>query len=139
MCSVSLLIDAVLEWNDGLTPGWVVPWDNSHRVDLCELHYVQDLELLEFEEGIEDAIVELAEESKGVSVGQVLLLGVVDGDLDVKIWLLVGSHGVWNLLQELIVWRALQFLLKLSEFTRLVQSPSSIWVQVSKIVEVFFS
>jgi hypothetical protein len=64
MCSFVLDVDVVLEWNDGLGPGWMHSWDDLHGVDLGKLHDIQDLELLEFEECVEDAVVELAEEGE---------------------------------------------------------------------------
>ena len=72
MCSLqggsfSFVVDGVPEGNDGLGPGWVVPGDDLHGVDLGKLHYVEDLELLELEESVEDSVVELPEESQRVS------------------------------------------------------------------------
>lgn len=77
--------------------------DHPHGNDLCKLNNVQDLELLQLEESVEDTIVELAEESERVSAREVPLLGVVDRNLDVKVWPLVGSHGIWNILQVFAV------------------------------------
>ena len=65
--SLHLIVNSVPEWNDGLVPSWMVSGDHLHGNDLCKLDYVQDLELLQLEESVEYTIVELAEESKGVS------------------------------------------------------------------------
>jgi len=63
-CSFALLIDVVLEWDDGFRPGWVVPRDDFHGVDFGKLYDVQNLEFLQLEESIEDTVVELSEESQ---------------------------------------------------------------------------
>jgi len=54
-------------------------------VNLSELHNIQDLKLLEFEESVENAVVELAEEGERVSARKVLLLRVIDRHLNLKI------------------------------------------------------
>ena len=100
------------------------------------MHDVQDLELLEFEESVEDAVVELAEEGERVSARQVLLLRIVNSHLNVKIWLLVRSNWVWHLGQVLVIWSALELVLELSELTGLVQLLRSVRVQMTQAVEV---
>jgi len=45
----------------------VVARDDLHGVDFSKLYDVQNLELLQFEETIEDSVVELAKESHRVS------------------------------------------------------------------------
>ena len=81
--------------------------------------------------------MELSEETHGISAGKIFLLGVIDGHLDVKVGLGVGSDGIWNFLKELVIWCALQALLQISELSGLVQFVGSVWVQVTEVVEVF--
>lgn len=83
--------------------------------------------------------MELSEETHGISARKIFFLGVIDGHLDVKIWLGVGSDWVWNSLEELVVWCALQTLLQISELSGLVQFVGSVWVQVTEVVEVFLT
>ena len=83
--------------------------------------------------------MELSEETHGISAGKIFLLGVIDGHLDVKVGLSVGSDGIWNFLKELVIWCALQALLQISELSGLVQFVGSVWVQVTEVVEVFLT
>ena len=136
-CSQIFLINAVLEWDDGLRPSWVVPRDDFHRVNFSKLYDVQNLELLQLEESVEYAVVELTEESQRVSAGKVLLLGIIDGHIDVQVWLLVCSHWIWHSGQMFMVWCTNELLLELSELAGFVQSLGSVWVQVTQVVEVF--
>lgn len=65
--SISFLVNSVPEWDNRLVPSWMVPGDDLHGVDLCKLNNIEDLQLLQFEEGVEDTVVELTEESERVS------------------------------------------------------------------------
>lgn len=137
ICSLTFLVNAVLEWNGGLVPGWEVPWCSFiHRVELSEVLKVEDLDFLELEEGVENSVVELTEEGEGVSARQVLLLGVINASLNFHVWLIGILNRVWHLLQEFVIWCALKLLLELSELARFVQLLRSVWVQVTQVVEV---
>ena len=81
--------------------------------------------------------MELTEESERVSARQILLLGVIDSHLNIKIWLLVSSHRVWYPSQKLVIWSALKFILELSELAGFVQLLRSVRVQMTQVVEVF--
>lgn len=107
--------------------------------DLGELSDVLNLQLLKLQVGVEDTVVELAEEGKGVSLGQVLLLAVVNGHVLVDLRLLVGSHWVWDSLEPLIVGGAIQSLLQVLELSRVIESLSPVWVQVAQVIEVLLS
>lgn len=80
--------------------------------------------------------MELTEEAERVSAGQVALLGVIDSHLNVKVWLLVRSHGIWHPSQVFVIWSALELFLELSELARFVQRLRSVWIQMTQVVEV---
>ena len=40
LCSFVIVVNAILEWNNGLGPCWMMSWDDLHRVDLGKLHNI---------------------------------------------------------------------------------------------------
>ena len=103
-CSVLVdLIHVELEWWDSLSPSWMVLWESIDAENLSELSDIHDLELLKLKICVEDTVVELAHESHRVSPGEVSLLTVVDSQLHVDLWLSLGSNGVWDSLEVLVV------------------------------------
>lgn len=138
-CSFSFFVDTVLEWDDRLGPSWMVSRDDFHGVNFSKLNNVQNFKFFQLQESIKNTIVELAEESHGVSARQVFLLGIVNGHLDVKIRLLVSSDRIWNFRQELVIVSSNEFFLKLSKFSWFIESLRSVRVKMSETIEVLRS
>jgi hypothetical protein len=102
-CSSLFLINCVLEWANVLFPGWVVLWESIDGVDLSKLSDVQDLELLEFQIGVESSVVELSKVSHRVSSGKVFLLAVINRQVLIDFRFLISFDWVWDLLEMLVV------------------------------------
>lgn len=132
------MVDIVLEWWHVLSPGWMILGEGINGEDLSQLGDVLNLQLLQLQVSVEDTVVELAEEGKGVSLGQVLLLAVIDGHVLVNLRGLISSHWVWDSLEPLVVGGSIKSLLKVLELSGVVKSLGPVWVQVAQVIEVLF-
>ena len=111
--SSHLLVHVVLEWGHNLSPSWVVLWQLRNAEDLAQLDDVSDLNLLEFEVGVEDSVVELTEEAHRVSSRHVLLRHAVDVHVLVDLRAVVLPLRIRDLLEVVVVLRPVELVLEL--------------------------
>jgi len=117
----------------------VISWESVDREDLGNLDNVLDLELLKFEVGIEYTIMELSELGARISSRQVFLLAVINSDVLLHLRGVIGSYGVWNLLEMIPVASSFKSFNKLIEVRRIVQFLSSIGIKMAQIVKELLS
>ena len=83
--------------------------------------------------------MELSHESHGVSSREILLLAVINGQIHVDLGFSLGSDGVWDFLEVLVISCALQSVDEILVLFGVVESLGSIWIEVTKVVEVLLS
>lgn len=110
----------------------MVPLDTWNGVKFGNLNQVLDLEFLKFQVRIESAVVELTEETHGVSSRQVFLLAVIDTWLFLlDLWLINSTLWLDHLNEVFVVWGTLESIGEDLEILRFVELLTSVWVEMT--------
>jgi hypothetical protein len=113
--------------------------ESIDRKDFSQLRDIHNFLLFQLKISVECTIVELSEISHGVSSREIFLLLIVDCDIHINFWLSIGFHWVWNLLEVFVVRGAVQIVNHIFELLSVVKRLGSVWVKMSKVVEVLLS